>query len=95
MNAMRSNGGGIVYMKRNEFQCSYYLDNIVVYTFRLVPRQLIASDEPDPLFTEIGKGLVRQEVLDLLGHTYSETPSGHFSISGNLDLVRVMQLDLE
>ena len=84
---MRSNGGGIVYMKGNDFRCSYYLDNTVVYSFFLVPRQLIASDEPDPLFTEIGKGWVRQEVLDLLGYTYSEERSGHFSISGNLILV--------
>lgn len=92
--ALRSSGGGIVYTKRNDFYCLYYVDRIVTYEFSLVPFSLIPSNEFLELrFTEIGKGWVRQEALDLFSYTYTETPSGHFCISGNLKLVSIMRLD--
>jgi hypothetical protein len=87
LNALRCARGGIVYMKRNDFQQSYYLDGIQFYRFYLVPSSLIPSTESEFLSTEIGKGWVRQEALDLLGSSYTVTPSGHFSISRNLEFV--------
>ena len=87
LNVIRSIGGGIVYTKRNDFQYWHYVDQTVVYRFDLVPSLLIPVDESEPRFTEIGKSWVRQEALDLLGYTYSETQSGHFCVSGNLELV--------
>lgn len=87
LNAIRSTGGGIIYTKRNDFQCLQYVDQRVVCRFRLVPPWLIPSGEPEFLFTEIGKSWVRQEVLNLLGFTYSETQTGQFCVSGNLEFV--------
>lgn len=94
LNALRSTGGGIVYTKRNDFRHSYYVDHILTYTFNLVPSTLITSNESEPRFTEIGKGWVRQEALELLSYTYTETPSGHFCISGNLELVSKILFEL-
>ena len=94
LNAIRSTGGGIVYTKRNDFKYSHYVDETVVYIHYLVPSLLIPLDESEPRFTEIGKGWVRQEALDLLGYTYSETQCGHFCVSGNLELVSAMSLGL-
>jgi len=37
-----------------------------------------------PLDTELGRGLIRKEALDLLGYSYIETETGNFSISGDL-----------
>ena len=93
LDALRSTGGGIAYAKRNDFQHLYFVDRIVTYRFLLVPFSLIPSNESEPQFTEIGKGWVRQEALDLFGYTYTETTSGHFCISGNLMLVSDMLLD--
>ena len=90
---LRSSGGGIVYTKRNDFYCLYYVDRIVTYKFSLVPFSLIPSNELEPRFTEIGIGWVRQEALDLFSYKYTETTSGHFCISGNLKLVSIMRLD--
>lgn len=94
LNALRFTGGGIVYTKRNDFRHSYYVDHMLTYTFNLVPSTLITSNGSEPRFTEIGKGWVRQEALDLLSYTYTETPSGHFCISGNLELVSNILFEL-
>ncbi|MCJ1426226.1 hypothetical protein MMC29_004129, partial [Sticta canariensis] len=92
LDALRSTGGGIVYAKKNDFEHLYFVDRIVTYRFLLVPFSLIPSNELEPLFTEIGKGWVRQEALDLFSYTYTETPSGHFCISGNLMLPEIEEL---
>lgn len=86
LNALRHERGGIVYTKRDDFQQVLYVDEVPFYKFSLVPISL-APSVSEILATEIGKGWVRQEALDLLSYSYSETPSGHFSISGNLDFV--------
>lgn len=93
LNGIRSTRGGINYMKLNEFRCEYYVDDTVIHTFDLVPYELVPYVEQDALFTEIGSGWVRREVLDLLGYSYSVTRSAHYSISGNLDLVSERALD--
>lgn len=90
LSAIRSTRGGIVYTKRNDFIHSVYVDSIVAYTFYLVPLSLIPFNESEHWFTEIGKGWVRQEALDIFSYTYTETSSGHFCISGNLELVSNM-----
>ena len=93
LDGIRSTRGGINYLKVNEFRFAYYVDYTVIHVFDLVPREMIPYDGGDPRFTEIGKGWIRQEVLDLLGYSYSETRSTHYSISGNLSLVSEMALD--
>ncbi|KAL8788755.1 MAG: hypothetical protein Q9195_007162 [Heterodermia aff. obscurata] len=93
LSRIRSTAGGINYMKMTDCRWLYYVDSTVIHTFHLVPPELINCAEPDPLFTEIGRGWVRQEVLDLLGYSYSETRPGHYSITSNLDLVREMALE--
>ena len=45
LNALRSTGGGIFYIKRNRYQDFFYVDNIVIYTFNLVPLSLITFKE--------------------------------------------------
>ena len=86
--SLRSARGGLVYTKSNDFQHSYFVDHYEFYRLYLVPSNLIPSDESDFRSTEIGKGWVRREALDLLGYSYTETPSGHFSIPRNLKFVR-------
>lgn len=87
LSAIRYTRGGIVYTKRNDFIQSVYVDSIIAYTFYLVPEVLIPFNESEHWFTEIGKGWVRREALDIFSYTYTETSSGHFCISGNLELV--------
>jgi hypothetical protein len=81
--------GGIVYKKGNAFRQALYIDGHSFYEFDLVPPSLIPSNESEAPYTEIGKGWVRQEALNLLGYTYTETHSGHFSIPRDLKFVRV------
>jgi hypothetical protein len=52
-----------------------------------VPSHIIPYNEWKPLNTELGRGLIRREALDLLGFPYTETEMGNFSISGDLELV--------
>lgn len=85
--SLQSTRGGLVYTKSNDFQHSYFVDHYEFYSLYLVPSILIPSDESDFQNTEIGKGWVRREALDLLSYSYSETPSGHFSIPRNLAFV--------
>ena len=87
LNALRYKRGGIVYMKRDGFRQYLYVDEVPFYKLNLVPLSLIPANEPEFSVTEIGKGWVRQEALDLLCYSYNETPSGHFSISRDLDFV--------
>ena len=87
LDVLRYTRGGIVYTKSNDFQNSHFIDSYEFYRLYLVPSFLIPSDESGVQTTEIGKGWVRREALDLLGYSYSETPSGHFSIPRDLTLV--------
>lgn len=73
-------------MKRNKFQHFHYVDNECFYIFDLVPEYMMQIREIR--YTELGQGLVKKEALDLLGYSFEQTPSGHFSIVGDLDLVR-------
>lgn len=93
LNALRSTGGGIAYWKRNNYQTFFYVDNIVIYTFNLVPLSLIPSNESEPHFTDIGKSWVIKEALDLFDYGYTQTPFGYFRIPGNLELVSNMRMD--
>jgi hypothetical protein len=74
-------------MKRSELRHALYVDDVEIYKFNLVPSSLLAPADLLILYTEIGKGWIRQEALDLLGYSYYETSSGSFSISGNLYFV--------
>lgn len=85
---LRSMRGGIYYVKSNLFKQVHYVDHSPVYICELVPSYLIPSGEWKVLNTEVDKGLIRGEALDLLGYSYTETDMGKFSISGDLELVR-------
>lgn len=74
-------------MKSNQFKQVHYVDQYPIYVCALVPSHIIPYNEWKPLHTELGKGLVRKEALDLLGYSYTETEMGTFSLSGDLDLV--------
>lgn len=87
LKGLRYMRGGIIYTQSNDFQNSHFVDNYEFYRLYLVPLFLIPSEESEVQTTEIGKGWVRREALDLLGYSYSETPSGHFSIPRDLTFV--------
>lgn len=88
LTALRSTRGGIYYTKSNHFKQVHYVDHYPIYTCAFVPSHMIPYNEDTPLSTELGRGLVRKEALDLLAYSYTETPTGSFSISANLELVR-------
>ena len=48
---------------------------------------MIPSNKSEIKCTEIGKGWVRREALDLLGYSHGETLSGQFSTLRNLTLI--------
>lgn len=87
LTALRSTRGGIYYTKSNHFKQVDYVDRYPIYTCAFVPSHMIPYNEDTPLSTELGRGLVRKEALDLLAYSYTETPTGSFSISANLELV--------
>lgn len=84
---LRSSRGGIYYTKSDPFRQIHYVDNYIIYICDLVPLYLIPPSERKCLNTEVDKGLIRGEALDLLGYSYVETGTGKFSISGDLELV--------
>ena len=88
LTALRSTRGGIHYIKSNHFKQVHFVDHWPVYTCALVPPHLIPYGEDKTMNTELGKGLIRREALDLLAYSYTETETGTFSVSGNLKLVR-------
>lgn len=87
LHGLRSARGGIYYTKSNPFKQVHYVDRHIIYICQLVPPRFIPSDELNCLNTEVDKGLVRGEALDLLGYSYIETDAGKLSISGDLELV--------
>ena len=87
LTALRSTKGGIHYVKSNQFKQVHFVDHWPIYTCALVPLHLVPYGEDKTMNTELGKGLVRREALDLLAYSYTETETGNFSISGNLKLV--------
>ena len=84
---LRSLRGGIDYIKSNNFTQVYYVDQYPIYRFNLVPWDMIPRGEEELLNTELGRGLIRREALDLFAYSYTETETGNFLISGNLELV--------
>lgn len=74
-------------MKSNQFRQVHFVDHRPIYTCVLVPPYLVPYDEDKFMNTELGKGLIRREALDLLAYSYTETETGAFSVSGNLKLV--------
>lgn len=87
LSSLRSTRGGIYYIKSNAFKQVHYVDHHVVYRCQLVPSELIPDSEWKYVNTEVDKGLIRAEALDLLGYSYAETATGKYSISGDLELV--------
>ena len=87
LRSLRYTRGGIVYTKSSDFHHSYFVDHHEFYRFHLAPVFLIQSKNFEIQTTEIGKGWIRREALDLLGYSYSEAPSGYFSIPRNLEFV--------
>ena len=84
---MRSMRGGIYYMKSSNFKQKHYVDQRLIFICYFVPSHMIPKKEDKVLNTELGRGLIRREALDLLAYSYIETETGNFSISGNLRLV--------
>lgn len=82
--ALRSTRGGIYYTKSNQFRQTHYVDQYPIYTCKFVPSSMAIGYDRKPLDTELGRGLIRKEALDLLGYSYIETETGNFSISGDL-----------
>ena len=87
LTALRSTRGGIHHVKSNKFKQVHYVDDWPIYTCALVPPHLVPYGEDKATDTELGKGLIRREALDLLGYSYTELETGNFSISGDLKLV--------
>ena len=87
LTALRSTRGGIHYVKSNEFKQVHFVDNRPIYICALVPPHLVPYGEDKASNTELGKGLIRREALDLLAYSYTELETGNFSISGDLKLV--------
>ena len=85
--ALRSTRGGIQYTKSNQFKQVHFVDQHAIYTCAYVPSDLVPYSEWKPLNTELDRSLVRREALDLLGYSYTETKTGKFSISDDLELV--------
>ena len=48
---------------------------------------MVPYNEDKLLNTELGKGSIRKEALDLLTYSYTETDTGNFLISDILDFV--------
>lgn len=84
---LRSVRGGIYYVKSNNFKQVHYVDQYPIYTCTFVPSHMIPYNEDKILNTELGRGLIRREALDLLAYSYTRSETGNFSISGNLGLV--------
>ncbi|KAM0800716.1 hypothetical protein BDR22DRAFT_230643 [Usnea florida] len=89
---LRSERGGIHYMKSNNFKQVHYVDQYPIYTCYLVPSNMIPYNEDSCLITELGSGLIRKEALDLLTYSYTRSETGNFSIKGNLGLGEIEEL---
>ena len=87
LNQLRSRRGGICYIKSDSFRKIHYVDHDPIFVCHLVPSHMITYDGVEPLNTELGRGLIRREALDLLAYSYTETETGSFLISGHLELV--------
>lgn len=87
LNALRTRKGGIYYTKSNQYKQVHYVDEYPIYICALVPSHMIPFNDWKPLNTELGRGLVRREALDLLGYSYAEKETGVFSISSDVELV--------
>lgn len=87
LTALRSTRGGIHYVKSNQYKQVHFVDDRPIYTCALVPPHLIPYGEDKAMNTELSKGLIRKEALDLLGYSYTELETGNFSVSSNLKVV--------
>jgi hypothetical protein len=85
--ALRSARGGIQYAKSSKFEQVRFVDHRVIYECAYVPWQMIPHGERNFPNTELDRGLVRKEALDLLGYSYTETKTEKCSISDDLELV--------
>ena len=74
-------------MKSNQFKQVHFVDHRPIYTCALVPPYLVPYAENKLINTELGKGLIRREALDLLAYSYTEIETGTYSVSGDLKLV--------
>ena len=84
---LRSTRGGIYYIKSNNFKQVHYVDEYPIYTCNFVPSHMIPYNEDNFLNTELVRGLVRREALDLMAYSYNRSETGNISISGDLGLV--------
>ena len=84
---MGSRQGGIFYSKRNDYKQVYYVNWEKVCTCDFVPKHLIPAGGDKFMSTELGKGWVRQEALELLEYSYSPTKTESFLITGDLQVV--------
>ena len=87
LTSLRSTRGGIYYIKSNDFKQVHYLDEYPIYICNYVPSHMIPYNEDNFLNTELFRGLVRREALDLLAYSYNRSETGNVSISGDLGLV--------
>lgn len=92
LNALRSTRGGIYYTKSNDVKQVHYVDHFPIFTCVFVPPHMVPYNEWKFLKTELHKGTIRREALDLLGYSYSEVGAEKFSISGDLELTEIKEL---
>lgn len=85
--SLRSARGGIYYKKRNYHKQVHYVDRTPLFECELVPSYMIPLGESGPFHTELGKGLVRREALELLGYSFDDENNGQYLVKGDLKFV--------
>ena len=87
LDALRSTRGGIHYTKNSPIREDHYVDEYPVFLSSILPLDLASRSDYEYASAEIGSDMIRKEALDLLGYTYTETPTGKLSISGDISFV--------
>ncbi|KAL8954310.1 MAG: hypothetical protein Q9183_007205 [Haloplaca sp. 2 TL-2023] len=87
LDSLRSAKGGIHYIEESPVRQDHYVDERPVYFNSILPPDLVSRPDRECATAEIGSGMVRKEALDLMGYTYTETPTGRLSISGDISFV--------
>ncbi|KAL9607493.1 MAG: hypothetical protein Q9167_007594 [Letrouitia subvulpina] len=90
--ALRSSRGGIYYKKRNYHKQVHYVDQTPLFECEFVPSYMIPLGESGPFRTELGKGLVRREALQLLGYSFEDEDTGQYLVMGDLKFAEIEEL---
>ena len=76
-----------MYSKRNNLRQVFFVDREYLCQCNLVPAHTFPSGRRKMFETELGKGLVRKEALDLLGYVYTESDCDTFIVRGDVAFV--------